>query len=101
MKKFNVITLDARYSGYGKFKYAVDYHLYGNLNRTIEFVNCRSWFWDTYGPGLEVDYIAHMHFKYQVPLWAWKFNPKGSQRSMTLYLKDDAMLSHFLLTHQQ
>ena len=101
MKKFKVITLDARYSGYGKFKYAVDFWVYAGVMQGVEFINCRAWCWDTYGPGIEVDHTEWFGFaNYNQPRWGWKFNPKTArQKDMKLYLQDDAMLSHFLLTH--
>jgi len=98
---FNIVKLDRRMNGYGKFSHRIDSN--GSWNTaTIEFLKARTWLWDRAGPGVELKMLyklqdrafiwptldPHVH----TIQWAW--DTDNSQ--LRLYLNDD-VLTQFLL----
>ncbi len=80
----NVVKLDRRYDGYGRFSHRVEF--YGRNRETIlkQWVKARNWLWQNFGPSGEL-YCAHPeYFDGQQPKWAW-----DAEKS-SLYLADEA-----------
>ena len=119
-KPFNIIKLDRRYTGHSDFKLALEYtssfsdwQLYQNalLTATLpkrRFLEHRNWFWETYGPSAEIDMWLNLRWMHTDPLVQfkkihipvvtdWAYSCRDNQ--LKLYVKDDAVLSYFLLKH--
>lgn len=104
MNNFQVIKLDRRYHGHKFYTHAIDFSVgpVGLFNprptwidRVGHFIDARIWFWDTFGPSSELDFINYEST--DAPVWAWKFH--DSRKIIKIYVKDETILSHFLLKH--
>lgn len=85
--------LDRRMTGYGDFKYGVDFSWHWQGAR---FDQVREWCWKTFGPSVEVD-IWHELETLNQPRnerWAWDRN----QYRTMIYLKTDAERNWFVMT---
>ena len=108
--RWKVKKLDSRYTGSQHFKYLIDFNT-GRCrpdqlqldNPHIELQHARNWFWTNYGPSGEYEYWAICNHVYannpdlETPvskLWAW-----SSTYHFRIYIKDDTVLSHWVLSH--
>lgn len=82
------IQLDRRFSGYDRFKFAIEYRSSKDIETYIEH---RKWFWDTFGPSCELD----LHYKVSNPNldWCWELN----QWKTRIYVKSDKEMNWFAL----
>lgn len=85
--------LDKRMTGYGYFKYGVDFSWAWQGAR---FDQARRWCWETFGPSVEID-IWHELEDIKEPRnerWCWDRN----QYRTMIYLKSDAERNWFVMT---
>jgi hypothetical protein len=68
--------LDRRHTGYGDYKFLVEF---SRRNDFEQFFEARNWCWETWGPGCEVD---QKHKINQVIPWAWQ----NSEWNLRIYL---------------
>ena len=86
--KFKVTKLDARHTGYTKFKYYVStIRVVSNDVAHSNFNTKRAWCWTQFGPSAERDWVEGD------TVWAWD----TEFQHLRLYFKSDAELSMFLL----
>lgn len=83
--------LDKRFAGYLDFQYRVNFVGY-RQDRISNFLKIREWCWTNWGPGCERNFCEESIHK-PVP-WAWHNEGYNDY----IYLKDDALLTHFQLT---
>lgn len=98
--KYNIVTLDRRYAGYGIWKYYVKTPKTQNytVNKQL-FHEWRAWCWDTWGASKEMsEYNTsdanNMDTVCSNDHWAWQNDHYATYR---IYLKDDADVSAFVL----
>ena len=107
-KKYKIQKLDSRYTGSLYFKYLINFNAgIGNPgivnldNPRIRLQNARNWFWTNYGPSGEYEYWATCFIvnpELETPVstaWAWDTD----YNHYRIYVKDDQVLSHFILGH--
>ena len=97
MSTFNVIKLDKRHHGNQAYKYAIDCNVVSvHTNFGVRITNYRTyrdWLIDTYGHSCELNLLHHLNSDY--PIWSWKY--EHSPTTLKLFIKDDTILSNFLL----
>lgn len=109
--KWKITKLDRRHSGYNVMKYMIEIDrrsvpIGASKDEQIAFFkDMRVWFWDSYGPGSELAYVAiQMSTSSEEPnrssfglptkeRWAWQTD----FGHMRLYLKSDAEMTFFNL----
>lgn len=81
------IELDKRFSGYDRFKFALEY----NSRDLEQYIAHREWFWTTFGSSCELD----LHYKITNPNqdWCWELN----QWKTRIYVKSDKEMNWFFL----
>lgn len=100
---FNTIKLNGNYTGHPHFKYALEYT--GTRARhLLKFLKTRVWLHDRFGPSAEIDIWLHFYSKHIISndyeydsitkSWAWQ----TTNHKLRIYVRDDAILSHFLLS---
>lgn len=110
-KNYKIQKLDSRYTGSLYFKYLINFNAgIGNPgivnidNPRIRLQNARNWFWTNYGPSGEYEYWAACLAVYaknpelETPVstaWAWDTD----YHHYRIYVRNDAVLSHFILGH--
>lgn len=96
---FKIITLDKRFHGHQAYKYAINCIVPSPLKTSIKnFCLYRNWLWETYGPANELNAMHHLHTSFQdYSAWAWKYETGTGNSTLKLFIKDDAILSNFLL----
>lgn len=102
MSKFKVIKLDGRHSGHDNYSHAIDFNVgLGNAwrDRTANFLDSRIWFWDTFGPGVELVISKNFQFSIDNYNWAWVYSTESRNHRAKIFVKDETTLSHFLLVH--
>lgn len=121
MKQPFIITeLDRRYTGHEDFKVALEFTSSFSdwqigkspwitaTAPTRRFLEYRNWFWRTYGPSAEINIWlklkwihsdpAFLSKEYDTPVVTeWAYSDQNNQ--LRLYLKDDSILSFFLLAN--
>jgi hypothetical protein len=82
-----VKQLDRRFSGYGNFKY----HIQFQTNELQKFSDVRNWCWQTWGPSCELEHYN----KINPPngFWCWG----STEWYIRIYLATPAEYSWFLL----
>lgn len=98
-----LFKLDRRHNGYGSFSHAVDFtkwkdRHFGAMSAgkfepklvIAEFVTCRNWCWENYGPGCEVWAASSLD---EMPEWAW-INDVHSRK---IYFKNETVAGMFSL----
>lgn len=95
-----VTQLDARFAGYGQFKYVVEsisnyktgvpLGYMANVKNAFEW---REWCWSTFGPSLERDWVVRDSFRDYEYKWCWH----TQTRDCKIYLKGDNELAWFKL----
>jgi hypothetical protein len=99
-----LFKLDRRHTGYGLFSHAVDFtksreHRFMNvIGGKFEpklilsnFIDCRIWCWEQYGPGCEV-WVASEDINHTVG-WAWV----NDTYARKIYFKDETIAGMFSL----
>jgi hypothetical protein len=102
MSNFKVIKLDGRHSGHDNFDYVIDFNVGAGIswaNRTANFLDGRIWFWNTFGPGVELVISKNFQFAVDNYNWAWTYSTESTNRRVKIFVKDETTLSHFLLVH--
>jgi hypothetical protein len=84
----NIITLDARFKGYHKFKYAIELH---GQHAVKTFHEMRVWCWETFGPSTERDSALKM----RESVWTWSWIVEDT--TTRIYFKDSEELTMFKL----
>lgn len=88
----NKIELDRRFTGYGKFKYALEYPRKSDF---MTFHRHRVWCWDTFGPSTEIE-TQYMPYPEDDPIndkWCWEY----TQWKTRIYFKSDQEMNWFAL----
>jgi hypothetical protein len=86
--------LTRQYTGYGTFKYVVEYTKWD----IVQFNQHRQWCWETWGPSCELDFslrLINLQPADRNEKWAWLTNldiPK-----IRIYFASTEQASHFLL----
>jgi len=92
--RFRVSKLDKRHNGNHLFSH---YTNFGNVYSTetkLAFVEMRNWCWESWGPGMEIDYACALGSnQYQVCRWAWQTD-HGNCR---IYFSSQKELNWFIL----
>ena len=89
-----LITIDRRMKGYGKFKFVVDYR-YGKAN-DYSFLQVRKWCAETFGPSVELDaWEEYPDLRNQY--WSWERGMFVKSYRCRIFLKDDKAASMFSL----
>lgn len=88
----NLIKLDRRYDGFDRFTHRVEFR-YGTLAKQQQWVKCRNWLWQQFGPSAELNLARPEYFEGKQPQWAW-----DAEKS-SLYLSNDA-LTMFILKRE-
>lgn len=105
--KYTVTKLDRRHTGYNVMKYYIEVNVlevHGKDERIKFFKDYRTWMWDQFGPGCELDYVTLALGTTSTPgektfgiptreRWCWRTD-YDNQR---LFVKDDAELAWFKL----
>lgn len=82
--------LDKRFAGYLDFQYRVTFVGYREA-RVSKFLEVREWCWTNWGPGCERNFCLAR----ALPVyWGWHTEDYNEY----IYLKDNALLTHFQLT---
>jgi hypothetical protein len=71
--------LDKRHTGYGTYKFLIEFSQRGDFEK---FFEARNWCWETWGPGVEVEYQHKLN--HEIP-WAWQNN----EWNLRIYLATD------------
>lgn len=80
----NVVKLDRRYDGYGRFSHRVEFYGRNQETRTKQWVKARNWLWKQFGPSSELFAARPEFFDGVQPVWAW-----DAEKS-SLYLSHEA-----------
>ncbi len=79
----NVVKLDRRYDGHGRFSHRVEFMGRGDI-RVKQWVKARNWLWTQFGPSAELFAARPEYFEGQQPVWAW-----DAEKS-SIYLSNEA-----------
>ena len=112
MLNYQVVKLDQRYKGAGKFKWAINFDhiqtdsgLVASMDVLIptekDFVLVRNWCWEVFGPSQEIDYFECATPKEMCPngKWSWfrSHNRAHTFGETMIYLENDNQLTMFKL----
>ena len=95
-----VTTLVGRYAGYGRFKYLIESvsnfktgYPMGYVENIKIVIGWRKWCWETFGPGIEREWVTQDSFRGYEYRWCWH----SESRECKIYLQDDSELAWFKL----
>lgn len=81
--------LDKRFKGHQFFEYYCDYNKLRNPSME-EFIECRSWAWQSFGPSSEIDTLLMLN---QSKPWAWDI----SEWRCRILLRSEVEYSWFVM----
>lgn len=85
----NVVKLDRRYDGYGRFSHRVEFYGRNAQVRIKQWVKARNWLWKQFGPSAELIAAHDWAFDGVQPVWAWDAEKSSlylSQEAYTLFM---------------
>lgn len=102
---YKIVKLDKRHTGHQTFAYSItcsinnlskDNRQRFSIKHIVNFLSYHKWFWETFGASAEFNNWQYIQSEGELVVstsWAW------AAESNKIYIADDLVLSHFLLTH--
>ncbi len=90
-QNFRITVMDKRHKGYKRFSHYITAQPQDLINHKLGvFLQYRDWATETFGPGIERDYIGHR----PECRWAWTSN---DEQGFRIYFRDPQDLNWFIL----